>query len=55
MTYLDVERLQTIDPASFRDQAQYPWVNPAGLLTHRRRVATTVGIPCRLYQRFGYY
>jgi hypothetical protein len=33
MTYLDVKRLQTIDPASFRAQTPYPWVNPAGLLT----------------------
>ena len=33
MTYLDVKRLQTIDPASFRAQTPYPWVNPVGLLT----------------------
>jgi hypothetical protein len=33
MTYLDVKRLQTIDPAPFRVQTPYPWVNPAGLLT----------------------
>ena len=33
MTYLDVERLQKIDRASFRAQTPYPWVNPAGLLT----------------------
>jgi hypothetical protein len=33
MTYLDVKRLQTINPASFRAQTPYPWVNPAGLLT----------------------
>ena len=33
MTYLDVKRLQTIDPASFRAQTPYPWVNPAGFLT----------------------
>jgi hypothetical protein len=34
MTYLDVKRLEAIDPASFRTQAPYPWVNPAGLLTN---------------------
>ena len=33
MTYLDVNQLQAIDPASFRAQTPYPWVNPAGLLT----------------------
>lgn len=33
MTYLDVKRLETIDPASFRSQTPYPWVNPAGLVT----------------------
>ena len=34
MTDLDVKRLQTINPASFRAQTSYPWVNPAGLLTN---------------------
>ena len=34
MTYLDVKRLQTIDPASFRVQTPYPRVTPAGLLTN---------------------
>ena len=33
MTYLDLKRLQTIDPASFRSQTPYPWVNPVGLVT----------------------
>jgi hypothetical protein len=33
MTYLDVKRLQAIDPGCFRAQTPYPWVNPAGLLT----------------------
>ena len=33
MTYVDVKRLQSIDPVSFRAQTPYPWVNPAGLLT----------------------
>lgn len=33
MGYLDLERLAAIDPASFRDRAPYPWLNPAGLLS----------------------
>lgn len=33
MAYLDVAQLRAIDPASFRAQTPYPWVNPAGLLT----------------------
>jgi hypothetical protein len=43
MTYLDVDRLQSIDAASFRNQAPYPWINPAGLLSdagYRRLVET---------------
>ena len=34
MAYLDVKRLQAIDPASFRAQTPCPWFNPEGLLTH---------------------
>ncbi|MFQ5467755.1 MAG: hypothetical protein ACE5DS_06420 [Kiloniellaceae bacterium] len=33
MSYLDFERLNAIDPASFQTQSPYPWLNPAGLLT----------------------
>ena len=31
--YLDVERLKSIDSATFRAQSPYPWINPAGMLT----------------------
>lgn len=41
MTYLDMERLNAIDPVAFQSQNPYPWANPEGLLTeagyHRLR------------------
>jgi hypothetical protein len=33
MRYLDIERLNALDPKAFQSQRPYPWVNPAGLLT----------------------
>ena len=33
MTLLDLDRLHSSDPASFRNADPFPWVNPAGLLT----------------------
>ena len=33
MTYLDLERLHSIDSLAFLSQQPYPWVNPQGLLT----------------------
>jgi len=33
MSYLDFERLNAIDPASFQTRSPYPWLNPEGLLT----------------------
>ena len=33
MQYLDFDRLEAIDPAEYRAQKPYPWVNPEGLLT----------------------
>ena len=33
MHYLDLNRLNTIDPAAFQAQQPYPWINPQGLLT----------------------
>ncbi len=34
MSYLDFERLDKIDPLSFRTREPYPWINPGGLLTN---------------------
>ncbi len=31
--FLDLERLEAIDPAEFRKRRPYPWANPEGLLT----------------------
>jgi hypothetical protein len=33
MTFLDEQRLDAIDPATFQHTKPYPWINPAGLLT----------------------
>ncbi len=33
MMYLDLERMNPIDPLAFQSQTPYPWVNPAELLT----------------------
>ncbi len=33
MHYLDLKRLNAIDPAAFQAQQPYPWINPRGLLT----------------------
>lgn len=33
MRYLDLSRLNAIDPAAFQAQQPYPWANPQGLLT----------------------
>jgi hypothetical protein len=33
MSYLDYEKLETIDPAQFQQAKPYPWLNPAGVLT----------------------
>ena len=33
MSYLDYEKLETIDPAEFQQATPYPWLNPAGTLT----------------------
>jgi len=33
LTYLNLERLNQIDPKMFKAQKPYPWINPEGLLT----------------------
>jgi hypothetical protein len=33
LSYLDFDKLGSIDPAEFRHTKPYPWVNPEGLLT----------------------
>lgn len=41
MTYLDIKRLNSIDPTEFRNRKPYPWINPAGIIledAHRRLV-----------------
>ena len=55
MEYLDVERLNRIDPGAFRAQKPYPWVNPLGLLTDRgyERLRTTLPEPSQFDRLFG--
>src|SRR5262249_4242828 len=43
MSYLNLERLESIDPVVFQDREPYPWINPEGLLTetgYRRLLQT---------------
>ncbi len=55
MSYLDFERLDQIDPSSFRTQKPYPWINPAGLLTEDgyRRLRETLPDVSQLNSVFG--
>ena len=55
MKYLDLERLSKIDPASFRAQKPYPWINPGGLLTEDgyRRLRETLPDVSQLNPVFG--
>jgi hypothetical protein len=55
MTYLDFERLESLDGRAFRAAVPYPWMNPEGLLTedgYRRLLATLPG-PSVFEERFG--
>jgi hypothetical protein len=55
MSYLDLERLNAIDPEVFRSQKPYPWINPEGLLTDEGYAALVERLPAPgLFQRvFG--
>lgn len=55
MSYLDFERLDKIDPSSFRTQKPYPWINPGGLLTDEgyRRLRKTLPDVSQLNPVFG--
>lgn len=33
MRYIDYERLESLDPVAYQNQAPYPWANPEGILT----------------------
>ena len=55
MTYIDFQRLDTIDPRSFQQTLPYPWMNPEGLLTtdgHQELISTLPDISL-FQQRFG--
>ncbi len=55
MSYLNFQRLSTLDPQQFRSEKPYPWLNPEGLLTtegHEQLIATLPDVS--LFQRrFG--
>lgn len=55
MEYLDVERLNAIDPAAFRAQKPYPWVNPVGVLTDEghERLRSTLPDASQFERLFG--
>jgi hypothetical protein len=45
MTYLDYDRLESLDADAFRRQSPYPWINPAGLLTPEGYRRLLAGLP----------
>ncbi len=55
MTYLDLERINQIDPVAFQSQKPYPWINPEGLLTAEgyRRLLDTLPEVSLFERRFG--
>ena len=55
MTYIDFQRLATIDPLSFQQEKPYPWINPEGLLTPDGREQLLATLPdVSMFQRsFG--
>ncbi len=55
MTYLNVERLNEIDPVAFQNRKPYPWINPEGLLTEAgyRELRDTLPEVSSFEQRFG--
>ncbi len=55
MRYLDFERLEAIDPVTFRAQEPYPWDNPEYLLTDEgfRRLCETLPPKSMFEKKFG--
>ncbi len=53
--YLDIDRLQAIDPSEFRARSPYPWANPDNLLTAEGYRALLENMPdvSQLTQIFG--
>ena len=35
MSYIDFEKLESLDPAAYQAQEPYPWANPEGILMER--------------------
>ena len=54
--YLDIEKLEAIDPEAFRTRRPYPWANPDDLLRPAGYVALLENLPEFLLfqQKFGY-
>lgn len=55
MTYLDLERLEALDVATFRSRKPYPWINPEAVLTEEGygRLLETLPDVSRLNPVFG--
>ena len=55
MTYLDFQRLSTIDPKQFQQEIPYPWINPKGLLTSEgyKQLLATLPDVSLFQRRFG--
>jgi hypothetical protein len=53
--YLDIDRLEAIDPGEFRSRSPYPWANPENLLTPSGYQALLENMPdvSMLERKFG--
>ena len=56
MQYLDIDKLESIDPAAFRATKPYPWANPQGLITDEGYERLLANMPdlSLFEQKFGY-
>jgi hypothetical protein len=45
MTYIDYEKLESLDPVAYRARRPYPWANPEGILTPDAYEALYMGLP----------
>jgi hypothetical protein len=56
LQYLDLDKLEAIDPQAFRTRSPYPWANPDGVLTAAGHAALLGQMPdiSLFQQKFGY-
>ena len=54
-TYLDLDRLQSIETGTFQNASPFPWINPMGLISDEgyQALITTLPDPNRFNKSFG--